>query len=61
MDRMRREEPSTVKKAQTDYIVPDTNRGLEENSFRSIDKLVNSIEPTFVAESCDLDYILSTE
>ncbi|KJZ70576.1 hypothetical protein HIM_10044 [Hirsutella minnesotensis 3608] len=61
MDRMQREEPSTVEKTQTDHIVPDTDRGLEENSFRSIDELVNSIEPTFVAESCDLDCTLSTE
>ncbi|KAM4064310.1 PIF1-like helicase [Hirsutella rhossiliensis] len=61
MDRMRREEPSTVEKTQTDHIVPDTDRGLEENSFRSIDELVNSINPTFAAESCDLDRTLSTE
>ncbi|XP_044721137.1 ATP-dependent DNA helicase PIF1 [Hirsutella rhossiliensis] len=39
MDRMRREEPSTVEKTQTDHIVPDTDRGLE-NSFRSIDELI---------------------
>ncbi|KAM4055420.1 PIF1 protein [Hirsutella rhossiliensis] len=39
MDRMRREEPSTVEKTQTDHIVPDTDRGLEENNFRSIDEL----------------------
>ncbi|KJZ68253.1 hypothetical protein HIM_12357 [Hirsutella minnesotensis 3608] len=61
MDRMRREEPSTVEKTQTDHIVPDTDRGLEENSFKSIDDLVNSIEPTFAAESCDEDCALSTE
>ncbi|XP_044714623.1 VrtJ [Hirsutella rhossiliensis] len=61
MDRMRREEPSTVEKTQTDHIVPDTDRGLEENSFRSIDELVNSINPTFAAESCDLDRTLSPE
>ncbi|KAM4063383.1 ATP-dependent DNA helicase PIF1 [Hirsutella rhossiliensis] len=61
MDRMRREEPSTVEKTQTDHIVPDTDRGLEENNFRSIDELVNSINPTLAAESCDLDCTLSTE
>ncbi|KAM4064311.1 PIF1 protein [Hirsutella rhossiliensis] len=61
MDRMRREEPSTVEKTQTDHIVPDTDRGLQENSFRSIDELVNSIDPTFIAESCDLNCTLSTE
>ncbi|KAM4067799.1 PIF1-like helicase [Hirsutella rhossiliensis] len=61
MDRMQREEPSTIERTQTDHIVPDTDRGLEENSFRSIDDLVNSVDPTFVAESCDLDCTLSTE
>ncbi|KJZ67959.1 hypothetical protein HIM_12653 [Hirsutella minnesotensis 3608] len=61
MDSMRREEPSTVEKTQTDHIVPDTDRGLEGNSFRSIDDLVNSIEPTFAAESCSADYAMSTE
>ncbi|XP_044714515.1 PIF1 protein [Hirsutella rhossiliensis] len=33
MDRMRREEPSTVEKTQTDHIVPDTDRGLETQPF----------------------------
>ncbi|XP_044714692.1 PIF1-like helicase domain-containing protein [Hirsutella rhossiliensis] len=61
MDCMRREEPSTVEKTQTDHIVPDTDRGLEESSFRSIDDLVNSIDPPFVAECCDEDFALSTE
>ncbi|KJZ69899.1 hypothetical protein HIM_10710 [Hirsutella minnesotensis 3608] len=61
MDRMRREERSTVEKIQTDHIVPDTDRGLEGNSFRSIDELVDSINPAFAAESCDADYALSTE
>ncbi|KAM4066708.1 PIF1-like helicase [Hirsutella rhossiliensis] len=61
MDRMQREEPSTIGRTQTDHIVPDTDRGLAENSFRSIDELVNSIDPTFDAESCDLDCTLSTE
>jgi hypothetical protein len=61
MDRMQREEPSTVEKTQTDHIVPDTDRGLEGNSFRSIDDLVNSIEPTFAAESCSEDYAMLTE
>ncbi|KAM4058289.1 PIF1 protein [Hirsutella rhossiliensis] len=61
MDRMQRKEPSTVEKTQTDHIVPDTDRGLEENSPRSIDELVNSIDPTFVAESCDFGCTLSTE
>ncbi|XP_044714565.1 PIF1 protein [Hirsutella rhossiliensis] len=61
MDRMRREEPSTVEKTQTDHIVPDTDRGLEESSFRSIDDLVNSIDPPFDAESCDFDRTLSTD
>ncbi|XP_044715046.1 PIF1 protein [Hirsutella rhossiliensis] len=61
MDRMQREEPSTVERTQTDHIVPDTDRGLAENSFTSIDELVNSIDPTLIAESCDLDRTLSTE
>ncbi|KAM4061661.1 ATP-dependent DNA helicase PIF1 [Hirsutella rhossiliensis] len=61
MDRMQREEPSTVERTQTDHIVPDTDRGLEENSFRSIDELVSSIDGTFVDESRDLDCTLSTE
>ncbi|KAM4062608.1 PIF1-like helicase [Hirsutella rhossiliensis] len=61
MDRMQREEPSTVERTQTDHIVPNTDRGLAENSFTSIDELVNSIDPIFIAESCDLDCALSTE
>ncbi|KJZ70132.1 hypothetical protein HIM_10473 [Hirsutella minnesotensis 3608] len=61
MDRMRREEPSTVERTQTDHIVPDTDRGLEGNSFRSIDELVDSINPAFAAESCDADNTPSNE
>ncbi|KAI1357186.1 hypothetical protein F5Y08DRAFT_347151, partial [Xylaria arbuscula] len=42
MERMQREEPSTVEKTQTDHIVPDTDRGLEENGFTSIEELIAS-------------------
>ncbi|XP_044714517.1 uncharacterized protein HRG_11935 [Hirsutella rhossiliensis] len=45
MDRMQREEPSTVEKTQTDHIVPDTDRGLEDNRFTSIEDLLTSIYP----------------
>ncbi|KAJ3572625.1 hypothetical protein NPX13_g4988 [Xylaria arbuscula] len=43
MERMQREEPSTVEKTQTDHIVPDTDRGLEENGFTSIEELIASV------------------
>jgi len=44
METMQREEPSAVEKTQTDHIVPDTDRGLEENRFTSIEELVTSIQ-----------------
>lgn len=43
MDRMRREEPSVCEKTQTDHIVSDSNRGLEENGFKSINELLTSM------------------
>ncbi|EWY79571.1 hypothetical protein FOYG_17265 [Fusarium oxysporum NRRL 32931] len=44
MDVMQREEPSVVEKTQTDHIVPDTDRGLEENRFVSIEELLPSAQ-----------------
>ncbi|RSL80314.1 hypothetical protein CEP52_017409 [Fusarium oligoseptatum] len=49
MERMRREEPSAVERTQTDPIVPNTDRGLEENRFTSIEELLASLQ----AESSD--------
>lgn len=43
MDCMRREEPSVGEKTQTDHIVSDSDRGLEENGFTSIDELLTSM------------------
>ncbi|KAG6989607.1 hypothetical protein FocnCong_v021163 [Fusarium oxysporum f. sp. conglutinans] len=45
MERMQREEPSAVEKTHTDPIVPNTDRGLEENGFTSIEELLTSIQP----------------
>ncbi|KAM5344579.1 hypothetical protein ACJ41O_013114 [Fusarium nematophilum] len=45
MERMQREEPSVVEKTQTDPIVPNTDRGLEETSFTSIEELLTSMQP----------------
>ncbi|KAI8649770.1 ATP-dependent DNA helicase [Fusarium keratoplasticum] len=46
MGMMQREEPSVVEKTQTDHIVPDTDRGLEENRFVSIEELLTTSAPT---------------
>lgn len=43
MERMQREEPSAVEKTHTDPIVPNTDRGLEENRFTSIEELLTSL------------------
>ncbi|KAM5341409.1 hypothetical protein ACJ41O_014440 [Fusarium nematophilum] len=45
MERMQREEPSVMEKTQTDPIVPNTDRGLEETSFTSIKELLTSMQP----------------
>jgi len=45
MESMQREEPSAAEKTQTDHIVPDTDRGWEENRFTSIEELVTSVQP----------------
>ncbi|RSL75841.1 hypothetical protein CEP52_017822, partial [Fusarium oligoseptatum] len=39
MDSMQREEPSVAEKTQTDHIVPDTDRGLEENRSTTIEEI----------------------
>ena len=44
MDSMQREEPSVAERTQTDHIVPDTDRGLEENRFTSIEEIVASAQ-----------------
>ncbi|KAH7134468.1 hypothetical protein B0J13DRAFT_625688 [Dactylonectria estremocensis] len=44
MGNMQREEPSVVKKIQIDYIVPNTDRGLEDNRFTSIEELLTSAQ-----------------
>ncbi|KAI1289115.1 hypothetical protein F5Y03DRAFT_388836 [Xylaria venustula] len=61
MDRMQREEPSVVEKTQTDHIVPDTDRGLEENRFASIEKLLTSAQTSSTNDPCFLDDTLSIE
>ncbi|KAL6405949.1 transposase [Ilyonectria robusta] len=43
MERMQREEPSAVEKTHTDPFVPNTDRGLEENRFTSIEELLTSL------------------
>ncbi|KAM4058291.1 PIF1-like helicase [Hirsutella rhossiliensis] len=67
MDRMQREEPSTVERTQTDHIVPDTDRGLQENSFRSIDELTRpppgepaTLVPDSAAIGQDVDIVCET-
>jgi hypothetical protein len=45
MERMQREEPSAVEKTHTDPIVPNTDRGLEENGFTTIEELLASVQP----------------
>ncbi|KJZ74444.1 hypothetical protein HIM_06040 [Hirsutella minnesotensis 3608] len=40
MDSMQRDEPSVAERTQTDHIVPDTDRGLEENRFTSIEEII---------------------
>lgn len=45
MERMQREEPSAVERTHTDPIVPNTDRGLEENHFTSIEELLASLQP----------------
>ncbi|KAL6355107.1 hypothetical protein LRP88_11524 [Fusarium phalaenopsidis] len=42
MDSMQREEPSVAENTQTDHTVPDTDRGLEENRFTTIQEIVAS-------------------
>ena len=58
IERMQREEPSTAEKTQTDHIVPDTDRGFEENQSTSIEELLTSAEAE--AESSDNPGITST-
>ncbi|KAJ2891231.1 uncharacterized protein MKZ38_000723 [Zalerion maritima] len=41
MESMQREEPSAMEKTATDHIVPDADRGLEENGFTSIEELLS--------------------
>ncbi|KAH7461132.1 hypothetical protein FOMA001_g19195 [Fusarium oxysporum f. sp. matthiolae] len=43
MESMQREEPSTVERTATDHIVPDTDRGLEDRGFTSIEDLLASL------------------
>ncbi|KAJ4221418.1 hypothetical protein NW757_014467 [Fusarium falciforme] len=44
MDSMQREEPSVAEKTQTDHIVLDTDRGLEENRITTIEEIVASAQ-----------------
>lgn len=43
MERMQREEPLAVERTHTNLIVPNTDRGLEENRFTSIEELLTSL------------------
>ncbi|KAL6406099.1 hypothetical protein AUP68_10662 [Ilyonectria robusta] len=52
MDIMQREEPSAAEKTQTDHIVPDTDRGLEENRSTSIEELLNSVHGHSTDDPC---------
>ncbi|KAJ3454648.1 hypothetical protein MRS44_013248 [Fusarium solani] len=61
MDSMRREEPSAAEKTQTDHIVPDTDRGLEDNRFTSIEELLTSVHPHPADEPCHTEVTVSTE
>ncbi|EXK76606.1 hypothetical protein FOQG_18659 [Fusarium oxysporum f. sp. raphani 54005] len=62
MDMMQREEPSVVEKTQTDHIVPDTDRGLEENRFVSIEELLTTSARTGSGDDpCPADGTLSIE
>lgn len=45
IERMQREEPSAVEKTYTDPIVPNTDRGLEENDATTIEDLLTSLRP----------------
>ncbi|KJZ70297.1 hypothetical protein HIM_10304 [Hirsutella minnesotensis 3608] len=44
MDSMQRDEPSVAEKTQTDHIVPDTDRSLEENRFTRIEEIIASAQ-----------------
>ncbi|KAK5637632.1 hypothetical protein RRF57_013347 [Xylaria bambusicola] len=59
MDRMQKEEPSAVGKTQTDHIVPDTDRGLEESRFASIEELLTSAQTSSTNDPCPPDGTLS--
>lgn len=61
MDSMQREEPSVVEKTQTDHIAPDTDRGLEENQFMSIEKLLTSAQARSSHDPCPPEGTLSIE
>ncbi|KAG6996878.1 ATP-dependent DNA helicase pfh1 [Fusarium oxysporum f. sp. conglutinans] len=62
MDVMQREEPSVAEKTQTDHIVPDTDRGLEENRFVSIEELLTTSAQTGSGDDpCPPDGTLSIE
>lgn len=43
IESMQREEPSAMEKTATDHIVPDTDRGLEDRGFTSIEDLLTSL------------------
>lgn len=43
MESMQREEPSAMEKSATGHIVPDTDRGLEDRGFTSIENLLASL------------------
>ncbi|KAJ4175735.1 hypothetical protein NW767_015614 [Fusarium falciforme] len=61
MDSMQREEPSAAEKTQTDQIVPDTDRGSEENRSTSIEELLNSVHGHSTDDPCCTEDTLLTE
>ncbi|KJZ68548.1 hypothetical protein HIM_12065 [Hirsutella minnesotensis 3608] len=52
MERMQREELSAVERTHTDPIVPNTDRGLEENGFTSIEELLTSLQADPSNDAC---------
>ena len=52
IESMQREEPSAMEKTATDHIVPDTDQGLEDSGFTSIEELLASVASHSRDEPC---------
>ncbi|KAM4063867.1 hypothetical protein HRG_012529 [Hirsutella rhossiliensis] len=52
MERMQREDLSAVERTHTDPVVPNIDRGLEENGFTSIEELLTSLRADPSNDTC---------